>query len=133
MSYTASVLLAPSSNISLQNAEVKLLEFFSNERTQDPVNIQIRENKLVLTFNSWSLYIHLQSEPDVLEESKEMANIFGQNHPDVSVIATCTTRFVISCDPDESIDHFNDYILTLEQLSSIPGAFVFDNASQEFI
>ncbi len=34
---------------------------------------------LLLTFGNWSLYIYSQSEPHVLEESKEMADIFGQN------------------------------------------------------
>jgi hypothetical protein len=133
MSYTASVLLAPGSHVSLQDAELKLLNFFRKKTTQPTVSTQHRENKLVLTFGDWSLYIYLNSEPHVLRESQEMAELFGKNHPHKAIIATCDSRFEISCDPDKSMDHFNNYILTLEQLSSISGVFVFEDASQEFM
>lgn len=119
--------------MSLQDVEVTLLRFFSKYPTQPGVSTLRCENRLVLTFGNWSLYMYLQSEPHVLEESQEIANIFGRNHPDRAVIATCDSRFEISCDLDKRMDHFNDYILTLEQLSSISGVFVFEDASQEFV
>lgn len=133
MLYKASVLLAPGYHVSLEDAEVKLLEFFSNDSAQRAVSTWRRENKMLFTLDNWSLSICLQSGLKVFKESQEMADTFGQNHPDRAVIATCYSRFEISCDPDESMAHFNDYILALEQLSSIPGAFVFEDASQEIV
>lgn len=133
MSYTASVLLAPGTHISLQDAKVKLLNFFSNDRAQYPVSTEHNDNRLVLTLGNWSLYIHLNSGPQVLQESQEMAEAFGQNHSNRAVIATCDSRLEITCTPDKNMEHFNNYILALEHLSSISGVFVFEDATQEFV
>lgn len=133
MSYQALILIAPGYQVSLKDVEMKLVNFFKNNSSQQSMRTQYRENKLILTFDDWSLYINLDSEAYVLQESLEMANIFGQNHPERAIIATCDSRFEINSDSDESMDHFNDYVLVLEQLCSIPKAFAFDNASQDFM
>ncbi|WP_050046165.1 hypothetical protein [Scytonema millei] len=133
MFYKASVLLALGDRRSLQDAEMKLVRFFTHKLAERSVSTLFFENRLAVTFDNWSLYIYLNSEPEVLKESQEIASTFAHNHPDRAVIATCKSRFEISSDSDPSMAHFNDYILVVEQLSELPGAFVFEHATQEFM
>ncbi|GBE92961.1 hypothetical protein [Nostoc cycadae] len=131
--YNALALIAPDCDITLPNAEVKFVQFFNRDPIKPSMSVSQGENRLKLTFGGWSLYIYLDTEPSVLQESQEMANHFGQNHPDKAIIATCNSLLEISSDADENMNHFNDYVLSIEQLSKIPGIFLLDMASLEFV
>jgi len=133
MLYKAFILIAPGYHVSLKDVEMKLVNFFNNNSSQQTMSTLYRENKLILTLDDWSLYVNFNSEPYILQESLEMANTFGQNHPERAIIATCDSRFEINSDSDESMAHFNDYVLALELLSSISRVFAFDNSSQDFV
>ncbi|MBE9208056.1 hypothetical protein IQ244_16295 [Nostoc sp. LEGE 06077] len=133
MSYNALALIAPDCGITLQDAEIKLVNFFNHDPTKPSMSVSHGENRLTLSFDRWALYIYLDMEPSVLQESQEMANRFGQHHPDKEIIATCNSRLEISSDTDENMDHFNDYVLSIEQLGKIPGIFVLEMAGLEFI
>ncbi|MBD2496508.1 hypothetical protein [Nostoc sp. FACHB-280] len=133
ISYNALALITPDCNITLADAEIKLVQFFNRDSTKPSMSLSRDDNRLRLTFDGWSLYIYLATEPSVLQESQEMANRFGQNHPDKAMIATCNSRLEISSDADENMDHFNDYVLSIEQLSKIPGIFLLEMANLEFV
>lgn len=130
VSYKALILLPPTSSASIAEAEDKLRTFYRNDGC-DAI-IQRHETVIEVIIGEWNCCVYLSSEPHVLVESQEMAELFAAARPDREEIATCNRRFeVIGTDPN--MDYFNDYLFVLQVLESFPSVKVWEGAAQEFI
>lgn len=67
----------------------------------------------------WTCCVYLSSEPHVLVESQEMAELFAATRPEQEEIATCKRRFEVIGNPN--MDYFNDYLFVLQALESFSG------------
>lgn len=130
MSYKALVLLPPTSSTSIEEVKDKLRTFYKNDERD--VIVQQHETVIEIVIRGWTCSVHLSSEPHVLIESQQMAEIFAAARLDKDEIATCNRRFEVISEPDPNIDYFNDYIFILQALESFPGIKIWD-AAEEFI
>jgi hypothetical protein len=131
MSYEAFILLPPNSAASLEQAEVRLLNFYKNNERS--VKTQRYEKKLDLIIDGWICHIYLNRQPHVLAESKEMAETFASDRADKIAISGCDRRFEIICQPDPDLDYFNDYLFVLEELGSLDGAKTWEGITGKFL
>src|SRR6266508_2668166 len=134
MGYNALVLLPTDTATPLDQAEQRLWAFFNDMRAR-PFTPELvhHENMLHLLFSTWSLSIDLMADPYVLTEAQESMAILLPNYPELAYVATYVIRLEITTDLDPTMEHFNDYLLTLEQLAGIPGAVLFDPYAQDRI
>ena len=128
--YNAFVLCPRYSNASVELAESQFRHFF--EETSERI-IREGHNKLVLKVNDWSLRVHFNSQPYVLEESKELAQYYAANRADKDLIAACASRFEIISDLDPEGNYFNYYVFVVELLEQFAGAITFDCQVRNFV
>ena len=128
--YSAFVLCPSYANASLEQAESKLRNFF--EETTERI-VRQKHNKLLLMIGDWSLRLHFNSEPYVLEESKELAQYYAANRADKDLIAACASRFEIISDLDPEGNYFNYYVFVVELLEQFAGAITFDCQVRNFV
>src|SRR5205085_974440 len=76
-------------------------------------------NRLQLFFGGWRLMLAFEAFPWVEAESREL--LADHPYPDrdqVAELARCRTRLTVwSEDPDPDMDHFNDWLLSIECLT----------------
>ena len=134
MGYSALVLLPTDTATPLDQATQRLLAFFTHAPARPVVpDVVHQEGRLHLTFSTWSLSIDLATDRHVLTEAQEISAMLLPSYPDLAHVASYAIRLEITTDPDPLMEHFNDYLLTLEQLASIPGAVLFDPYTQNRI
>ncbi|MGB0389173.1 MAG: hypothetical protein ACPGWR_30490 [Ardenticatenaceae bacterium] len=137
--YSAFILFPSKSDVSLEQAEHKLRVFFEDEDKSAEISfptgriVRKKQNHLLLIVEKWSLRIHFNSEPYVLEESKELAEYYAAERPDKEVIASCASRLEIISDLDPNGDYFNYYVFVVELLDQFSGAITFDCQVQDFV
>ena len=83
-------------------------------------------------FDDWCLRVGLEDEPFVAEENREFAEA-SPEYPHAQEIALCQRRISVwSREADPNMDHFNDYLLTVETLiKPFRGLIAIDKASDE--
>lgn len=91
------------------------------------------EGSLVVRWKGWAFRIAYEADPQVLEDSKEIAEHYGANRPDESLIAACRRRISVTGDADPNMDHFNDYLFIEEVLMKLPGVILFDPQEKAFV
>ena len=128
MNYNALVLLPPTNNVSLKDAE-KLLQ---NSFIDKNINVTRGIDSLLISGETWKCGVELNENSYVIEESKELAEKYAKNSSKKDEIASCNRRFEINFDDDEDAKGFNNYINILQQFESFKGAKVWDSAVQEF-
>jgi hypothetical protein len=118
--YQAYGLLTSASDFTLAEAATRLAARF-------PGFAVLQENEeIILSSGDWEIRLGLKSGPQVLEESRAIAEgIAGQE--DGTEIASCGRRVeVFSYIPDPELEHFNDYLQVIEVLKSFPGLIAVD-------
>lgn len=131
MAYDALILLPADSDVSIEEVRQILENYYSDGETD--ITFDENENELTVTIDDWNCFISLESGPDVIEESRELAKMFAKDRPDRDEIAASGIRLSISTDDDEDMDYFNDFLEILQELGDLRGARVWEGASQEFI
>lgn len=118
--YHAYGLLLPQSNFTLAEAARKLAAIFPSFQQQQ------RESQLSLIKGDWEIHLTLQEGPEVLEESRRIAEHVGGAEDELG-IGKCNRRVDIASDvPDPEMDHFNDYLLVVEMLQQFQGVIPID-------
>jgi hypothetical protein len=109
----------------------------AGERFRSPrwfrVRVEIVSDKeLRLFFGRWRLTV-LTSNDDFVVEARETAKACP-DYVHAAEVANCKRMVsVFSRDPDPEMNHFNDYLLVIEELvDSFPGFFAMDEASGEW-
>lgn len=118
--YHAYGLLLPHSDFTLAAAAQKLAAAFPNHQ------ILQGDGQLTLSKDDWEIHLTLQEGPEVLEESRRIAEHVGGQEDELGV-GTCKRRVdVASHVPDPEMDHFNDYLLIIEILQKFQGVIPVD-------
>jgi hypothetical protein len=131
MAYEAFVLLPSDSDVSIEKIHQIFKTYYSSK--SNDVTFNVKESKLTITIDNWNFRIDLNSEPYVIEESKDLADLFAKNRLDKNEIASSGIRLEISTDDDDEMDFFNYYVESLEQLEKLKGSKVWESAQQAFI
>lgn len=118
-----------------------------------PINRQIRFNleKRIITISKvefswlasddenedeslvWSYYLAWEDAPHVIEESKEIARLFGEGRPDQERIASCNWRIVGRGDSTMGMNLGFDLFLDLYEVidDRLKGCYRFDSIEQK--
>lgn len=133
MAYQAFILLPAGSDVSIEAVYRELENSFFDDDDERDVSFETAEDRLTMTIDDWNLYVYLDSEPYVAEQSRELADSFAKDRPDKDEIAASSIRLEISSDDDDSLEYFNDFLLTAEILGQFKGAKVWEGASEKFL
>lgn len=118
--YRAFGLLKPNSDFTLTEAARRLCARFPQytvEQTTDTITVSSAD---------WEIQLVLNVCPAVIEESREIAAHIGGSD-DAQDIAACSRRVEVGSDmADPEMEHFNDYLLTIEVLQSFQGLIAVD-------
>ncbi len=131
--YELTVLIPPDSDFTLATAAACLA---GSARLPSVRGEHAAANRLRLTFGGWSLIICHEAYPWVEEESRELVQSYEHRDGprEAELLARCKTRLAVwSEDPDPAMDHFNDWLLSVECLTArFRGLAVFDPVSGEW-
>lgn len=118
--YHAYGLLTPDSDFTLAAAAKKLVARFPG------FEVAHNDRQIKLARDDWEMYLTLQEGPEVLEESIQIADHIGGADEELG-IAKCNRRVDVVTDvPDPEMDHFNDYLMVIEELQSFKGVIAVD-------
>jgi hypothetical protein len=131
MAYELIALLTDKAAVTLGQLSHELRQKFSSD-PQAEILLQDEAN-LVVRWTEWAFRIAYEADPNVLEESREIAERYGASRPDESLLAACRRRITVMGDADPNMDHFNDYLFIEEVLMKLPGVILFDPQEKAFI
>ncbi len=86
-----------------------------------------------MSWGEFSLRLCRNSLPHVLEESREMAELFAVRRPEQSRIAACGVRVEIAGSEDGQMEYFNHYCVVVEVIESLGTVYTFDSSSAQFM
>lgn len=130
--YELLILASAESSPSLEKLEVAVQAEFASQTPPQPVVTSLEADELTVTVEGFRFYIDFADQPQVLEESRELAAEFATDRPDRAAIAKASCRFELSSDDDPDMDHFNDMLFICHAAESIGAMFVFDPQEGEF-
>jgi hypothetical protein len=118
--YSAFGLLKPDSDFTMTEAAKRLSSRFPT------YTVEHRPDTIVVSSADWEIHLVLNASPAVIEESREIAGHIGGSD-DAKDLAACDRRVELGSDtPDPEMEHFNDYLLTIEVLQSFQGLIAVD-------
>jgi hypothetical protein len=129
--YRALCMISHSSTVTLADVESALWRNYNAK--QSDVSVKLVETGLCVDIAGWKLRVQLNAKPWVAEESREIAQQFGQNRPDRNILSMAARRFEVSSDPDPDMDYFNVYVGIIEAIESIADVVCFEPGTGEFI
>jgi hypothetical protein len=93
----------------------------------------VSDKELHLFFGGWRLMVVLDDDEYVVSEGQETAAAFP-NYAHADEVARCRRMVSIySKDPGPNMDHFNDYLLLVEELvDAFRGFYALDEASENW-
>jgi hypothetical protein len=128
------LILAPAeTSPSLKKLKEAISTQFASFTPPQNVALSIRGNTLTVTVNKFRFFIGFSCEPHVLQESREIAERFGAQHPERAAIAAISCRFELSSGVKNAMDHFNDMIFICHAAESIGPVYIFDPRAKEFV
>jgi hypothetical protein len=138
MAYSAFVLLPPETDANGAKLAGLLSQYFKGseplmEMVKTMEDSSVVHYAILLRWHDWRMQAALNTDPNILESSREIAQKHGQARADFDRISSCDKRIEVLCEPDPSMNHFNDYMLVLQALEEIPGAVLFDPQAECFI
>jgi hypothetical protein len=86
-----------------------------------------------ISWGEWGFRVNLAEGPNVLAESREIAEQFGKQRPDRDRLALSRRRVEVASDDDVDMDHFNDYIFIAELLEELHRAILFEPEGGTFM
>lgn len=84
---------------------------------------------LQVAWPSFSIKLHRNELPHVLEESQEIAQEFAARRPELERIGQCRARVEIVGDEDPGMDRFNDYCFIVDAIEKLGTVYTFDQGS----
>ncbi|MCI0379692.1 MAG: hypothetical protein L0215_18970 [Gemmataceae bacterium] len=118
--YQAFGLLKPDTNFTLAAAAKKLAGTFPGWKLEQA------PSQITLSKDAWEIHLRMRDGPEVLEESRRIADHIGGADEELG-ISSCSRRVEVASDmPDPEMDHFNDYLMVIEVLQSFQGLIPVD-------
>ncbi|MCU0479942.1 MAG: hypothetical protein MUE54_01865 [Anaerolineae bacterium] len=104
-------------------------EMLKAEFINNPAKIveKMSDKQIQIRYKTWVFNLYWETQPHVLEESQEIAQIFAKNRPDKDIIGKCHRRITTASNPDPDMEYFNDYVYVLQVFERIPDSYIFDN------
>lgn len=125
--YSTSVFIKDESDFSLE-AAAKKLGALTSVTIQNP-----REKGFTVCWGNWSFEVGLMDDPSVLEEHQESAS-YNPDDPRMQEVAGCRRRVNLwSPETDYEGDYFDEYLMTIEELTSFKGILVRRDMDGEWI
>lgn len=132
MAYKAFILLPTDTEVSIEDVRRILEDYYSDDAGE--VTFETEGSKLTVTIDEWECFINRNSQPSVLEESKDMAKIFASKRLDKDEIAASGVRLeILTEDDNEEMEFFNDYVEIVEQLGNFRGAKIWEGGQEAFL
>ena len=132
-SYEALVFLPPGTDATLEDGRDRLVQFYSEQILKGRVKVTLKDGELKFRAGNWSIKVHEDEGSHVWREAGEIAATYGARLPNSGMLALARRVFLVSTDPDPRMEHHEDYLDVLLQLSEFPGALVFEPESGTFI
>jgi hypothetical protein len=118
--YSAYGLLMPNTDFTMTEAARRLAVKLP------ALAVEQKADAIVVSSADWEIHLTLNEAPTVLDESREIAEQIGGDD-DAKDIAACARRVELASDvPDPTMEHFNEYLLTVEVLQSFKGLIAVD-------
>jgi hypothetical protein len=145
MCYQAFILLPANCEVSLNDIEDYVWRFYSRLNIpEERWRVRMENSAVLLTVDSWNLYLGINREAWVIEEAAEIAEALQQGKMHAASpeclerahnapLATYSVRIEISSDEDPNMDYFNEYIFAIESLEHLPGSVPLDPQAQMFM
>lgn len=131
MAYELIALLTDEATVTLGQLGQELRQRLSSD---PPAEVLLQgEANLVVRWSEWAFRFAYENDPQVLEESQEIAEHYGSSRSDDSRIAACRRRITVMGDADPNMDQFNDYLFIEEVLMKLPGVILFDPQEKAFV
>lgn len=81
----------------------------------------------------WRMWLFLESDEVVLEESVQIADTAAAGRKDAPRIAAARVRIELASQADADMEYFDDYCTMMQTLESIPGVVLFDPYEGELL
>jgi len=133
MLYEALILLPNNSNWTAITLAEALAGSYRRDPTGQPsIVVSPEQQEMRISWQEWSLYLRLAAGGHIREEGEEIMTLYSVEKQDTGLIPS-DTRLELNSDPDDSMDHFNDYILSVERLINVTGGIAFEPGSMQFL
>jgi hypothetical protein len=124
--YKSIAFIADESDFTLSAISTRLRSMPSHPKLSTKL---IGESGLQISFGGWRLQIVVVEGGYVPAEAKELAKA-NPKYRHAKQVAKCRRMASIwSTDPDPQMDHFNDYLLTVEIIAAFRGVYAQDDTS----
>jgi len=118
--YSAYALMLPDSDLSLNELKDRLKMKFPN------VTVELKKNEITLVDGDWDYHLVLNKDPEVLEQSEELAGRIAGLDEDTPM-RECSRRVEVwSETPDPFMEYFERHFQVLEVLRSFKGVILVD-------
>jgi hypothetical protein len=133
MAYTRSLFLPAGCVMSpKQFADIVSKTFRRDQSARIVLDIRPSIAWVKITWGDWSLRVLYARGPETLEESREIAELYGGNRPDKESLAACDQRIEISSDKDYPMTHFHHFTYLLQDLEEQVGGVLFVPEDEAF-
>ena len=87
---------------------------------------------LSIEWPNFGVSVHRSALPQVVQESRQLADLLSADVPKREAISRCAARFEVSAGNDWEMVFFTDFCLVLESLEGLGTVYTFDQGSGEF-
>jgi hypothetical protein len=130
MDFMVYVLLPPESRVTLENVDNRLAKLFENDWRVSKSKFE--NERITYMLDDWTISVRYNNSPQVLQESKEIAEKFGNARDDKQEIAVCSHRLEISADSTPQVQYLNDFFIIVRTLSTCQKTKTFDRTTGLF-
>lgn len=122
--YSLTIMIPENNELTFGQVQERLEKIFaSRENTTidqpKPTHIRIRRD-------NWYFHVHWYDDSTPVEESPNLARIYGRHREDQDVIASCKRWVTTYGSDDPDMDYFNDYCYVLGMFEEIPNVYILD-------
>ena len=131
MSYSVFLFWPKSISSPMDEIEKILVDMYANKSKMVP-RIEKNDSTIQLYYSDYEFHFDLVAEDWVLLESQDIADTFGKNRKDFSVIESSRERIEFYGGEDPDMKYFNEYLLMLEKIQAKLPFAIFDANNSEF-
>ena len=109
------------------------MQFYNAQIEKGKVKITLEGGKLTVRIGKWEIEVYEEDGLHVLRAADEIASTYGARLPNRGMLALSRRVFILTSDPDRRLEHDEDYLDVVVQLSEFPGSVAFEPETATFI
>ena len=109
-----------------------ILESMYSQDSKNKAEVIVSKDRVSLKFADYQFTYAYIGEDWVQEESRDIADTFGKNRKDQSILRDSKSRIEFYGDDDFDMNYFNDYLLMLERIQRQLPVIIFDTENGHF-